>query len=543
MKDELDLLDDERSVKRDYVAILVRRRWYLMAPLLVCGLLGALAAQVWPLLYKSQALILVEQQKVPEQYVMPNVITNLQTRLDAMTQQILSRTRLVALIEQFNLYPRERARLTMDEVVDRMHKNIEVSLVQTAGRQGDVTGFRITYSADSPRVAQRITNELTSLFIDESMRERTQQSTGTTEFLTSELNGAQTNLATQEAKLREYKLKFLGELPEQQTSNLQILSSLEAQLYAAEGALQRAEQQKAYLSAMREQYQALVTPQVSADGLVGIRGSVQQSPELVQAEGALLDLQKQLAEAQTKFGQQYPLVIELQGQIATWKRTIKQLESESAAKATAVPKKEKDPGLSVASNASRLNLAEIESRLKALDIETASDRNDVAEIQAKIKEVQARINMTPVREQQLAEITRTYENSREQYQSLLQKKLQSELASNLEKRQQGEQFRILDPASLPEKAEGRPQILGGGWALGLCIGIGLAALRELTHARVHDENDITAIDPTVPVIDVPVIRTESEMRNRRLRLALEASGAMILTLAAAAVSARTYLSS
>jgi len=540
MKDELELLDEQESVKRNYVAILVRRRWYLIAPLLICGLLGAVIAQVWPLLYKSQALILVEQQKVPEQYVMPNVITNLQTRLDAMTQQILSRTRLVSLIEQFNLYSRERARIPMDDVVDHMRKNIDVSLVQTAGRQGDVTGFRITYSASNPRVAQRITNELTSMFIDESMRERTQQSTDTTEFLTSELTDAQNDLAAQEAKLREYKMKFLGELPEQQTSNLQILSSLQAQLYAGEEALQRAEQQRTYLSAMREQYEALSTPQVSADGSVSLSGNVQEPPALVQAEGILLDLQKQLQQAHAKFGEQYPDVIQLKGQIADWKKTIKQLEAESADKVSADPKKDKTPTPSVTSNATRLSLGEIESRLKALEIETAGDRKDVAEIQAKIKDVQARLNMTPVREQQLAEITRTYENSRQQYQSLLQKKLQSELASNLEKRQQGEQFRILDPASLPEKAEGRLQILGAGWVLGLCIGIGLAILRELTRAHVHDENDVAAIDATIPVFDVPVIRTESETRRRRLRLALEASSAMILTLAAVAASARTY---
>ena len=540
MKDELELLDEQESVKRNYVAILVRRRWYLIAPLLICGLLGAVIAQVWPLLYKSQALILVEQQKVPEQYVMPNVITNLQTRLDAMTQQILSRTRLVSLIEQFNLYSRERARIPMDDVVDHMRKNIDVSLVQTAGRQGDVTGFRITYSAENPRVAQRITNELTSMFIDESMRERTQQSTDTTEFLTSELTDAQNDLAAQEAKLREYKMKFLGELPEQQTSNLQILSSLQAQLYAGEEALQRAEQQRTYLSAMREQYEALSTPQVSADGSVSLSGNVQKPPALVQAEGILLDLQKQLQQAHAKFGEQYPDVIQLKGQIADWKKTIKQLEAESADKVSADPKKDKTPTPSVTSNATRLSLGEIESRLKALEIETAGDRKDVAEIQAKIKDVQARLNMTPVREQQLAEITRTYENSRQQYQSLLQKKLQSELASNLEKRQQGEQFRILDPASLPEKAEGRLQILGAGWVLGLCIGIGLAILRELTRAHVHDENDVAAIDATIPVFDVPVIRTESETRRRRLRLALEASSAMILTLAAVAASARTY---
>ncbi len=545
MRDELDLLEEKQPVKRDFRAILVRRRWYLLAPLLICGLVGSIVAQAWHVAYKSEALILVEQQKVPEQYVTPNVITNLQVRLDAMRQQILSRTRLVAMIEQFNLYPKERARLTMDEVVDMMRNNISVVLVQTTGRQGEVTGFRITYAADNARVAQRITNELTSLFIDESMRQRTQQSTNTTEFLESELANSQSGLAAQEGRLREYKLKFLGELPEQQNANLQILSSLQAQLYAGEEALQRAQQQRTYLAAMKEQYEALTAPRVNADGTVVIPGEAPKSTALVQAEEVLLDLQRQMTVARGQFGDQYPGMIELERQITDWKKTIQRLEAEGEAKRqqSAAAKKPDAAAPSPGSVAGRLSLAEVESRLKAIDIEMENQQKDIAELQKKIKDTQARINMTPLREQQLSEIMRTHENAKAQYQSLLQKKLQSELASNLEKRQQGEQFRILDPASLPEKPEGRLQILGGGWVLGFCLGLGLAVAREITQARVNDENDITAMGATIPVFQIPVIRNGAEVRRRRLRIAAEATTAMILAVLALGATARTYLMS
>ena len=190
--------------------------------------------------------------------------------------------------------------------------------------------------------------------------------------------------------------------------------------------------------------------------------------------------------------------------------------------------------------ATRLSLAEVESRLKALEGEIAAGQKTMADIQEQIKVVQSRLNMTPVREQQLAEITRSYENSKEQYQSLLQKKLQSELASNLEKRQQGEQFRILDPASLPEKAEGRVQILAGAWALGLGIGCGLLALLEFVRTRLHDETDIAALISTLPLFQIPVIRTDAEIRRRKLRFGLELIVATCLALAAVASSARTY---
>src|SRR6266496_1030012 len=142
MTDAIDLLDEKESVHRNYGAILWRRRWHFLGPLLVCGALGAIVGQAWHLPYRSEALIMVEQQRVPEQYVMPNIITSLQTRLDSMKQEILSRTRLQTLIEQFKLYPGMRTRETNDAVVDTMRRDIGVDLVQTAGRQGDITGFR-----------------------------------------------------------------------------------------------------------------------------------------------------------------------------------------------------------------------------------------------------------------------------------------------------------------------------------------------------------------------------------------------------------------
>src|SRR2546430_1227075 len=179
MTDELDIEERQQTNMRDHWSLVVRRRWYLIGPFFFCGLAGFVVARTWPLLYRSEALILVEQQKVPEQYVIPNITTNLQNRLEGMTQQILSRTRLQRLIEEFNLYVKERSRQMMDDVVDIMRKHITVESVITPGRLGELTGFRIFYASENAQLAQRITNELTSLFIDENLRARTQQSVNT----------------------------------------------------------------------------------------------------------------------------------------------------------------------------------------------------------------------------------------------------------------------------------------------------------------------------------------------------------------------------
>ena len=539
MKDDFDLLDEQPGPKRNYVAIVIRRRWYVIAPLLLCGLAGSVIAQFWPLLYRSDAFILVEQQRVPEQYVMPNVITNLQDRLDAMTQQIESRTRLQALIEEVGLYKKERARYGIDDLVDKMRKNIGVTLVQGTSRQGGVTGFRISFAADNASVAQRITEQLTTLFIDQSMRERTQQSTGTTQFLQSELDGAQKDLADQEQRLREYKLKFIGELPEQQQGNLQLLSSAEAQLYAAEGALQRAEQQKTYLEAMSAEYMAIAAPVVAPDGTVIQPSDTVRSSVQMQVDAAIQATEKELDELRAVYKPTWPRIKQLEADLVFWQGKQKALQAAASEKAassrttgTAAP--------SPISNAARLSMAELDSRLKSSVLEIQGLKEDQSQLKGRIDELQKRVNLTPLREQQLSEITRSYENTRAQYQSLLQKKVQSELASNLDKKQQGEQFRILDPASLPKKPEGRMAILGAGWFIGLCLGLGLLTVCELATQSVTDDADVKSLVPC-PVFQIPVIRTKSEESRDRLKFAVESLVAVSLVLAAAAATARTYL--
>ena len=526
--------------RRDYLKMVVRCRWHILVPIFACALLGCVVARLWPPTYLSEAMIIVEQQKVPEQYVTPNVVANLQTRMDAMKQQILSRTRLQRTIETFGLYPRERARMAIDDVVDKMRKAITVELVPTPGRPGEVTGFRISYASDRPATAQRITNELVSQFIDESLRLRAQQSESTTEFFESQLEGARRGLESQEESLREYKLRFLGELPEQEQGNLQILSSLQAQLYTAGGALERAEQQKTYLQSMMEQYRALSTPagQSRAARLLGLPQS-EDSKALEALDAQLLDLRTKLAQAEAKFLPMHPEVVELKGQIADLERTQKAMAKQAQAKSGAnqVAAAAGDAATSVEGG---LNSLETASRLKALDVEITNHKINIAKLEQQISEIQSHLKMMPVREQQLADITRTSENARTQYQSLLQKKLQSELANNLEKRQQGEQFRILDSASFPQKPLGRIKIIGAGWFLGLAAGIGLTLLLEILRPAIHGEKDVD-LPASLRLFTIPTIQSPQEELRLRWVHRMEFVTGVLLLLASLGASIQTYL--
>src|SRR5215472_7490687 len=204
--------EGEQARPLGVLKVALRRRWSFIAPFFTLGLLGYAAANLLPLPYRSSALIIVEERKVPDQYVLPNVLMTLQKRLDAMTQQILSRTRLQHFIEDIGLYKTERTHNSIDNVIDNMQKRISVELVQPTGqssRQSDWTGFQIFFSDRDPYMAQRVTNELTSLFIEQDSRERTTQSQETTAFLESQVEEARKQLVAEEDKIHKYKLSHL----------------------------------------------------------------------------------------------------------------------------------------------------------------------------------------------------------------------------------------------------------------------------------------------------------------------------------------------
>ncbi|MBZ5700340.1 MAG: hypothetical protein LAN84_00675 [Acidobacteriia bacterium] len=512
-----------------YWDIAIRRRWWLLGPLFGIGLIAFGVALLWPPVYRSEALILVEQQKVPAKYVTPNVVSDLDSRLQSMTQQIMSRTRLESLIKQFNLYSRERTRSTMDEIVDKMRGDIVIQAVQPGyGKEDQTTAFRIYYSAEDSRIAQQVNNELTSLFIEKSLEARAQQSINTTGFLQNQLEQARKDLAQQEEQLRQYKMRYLGELPQQEQSNLQILNSLELQLQSATDALGRAEQQRIYLQSLRSEYRAM-TESAGKGGLTG------PSPTESVPDAALRELRKQQAELEAKYTPQHPDVVRVKEQIAQWEELKKRAEKPSPASAG----QQTETATEISGQPA---LAEVESRLKAIEAEISNNKQHAEKLRKQIEGVQGRLSLTPVREQQLAEVTRNYQNSRQYYQSLLEKELESELATNLEKRQEGEQFRIIDPPSLPDKPykPNRPMIILGGWLIGFCAGAGLLALREFMDGSLRGEKDLQAQTSLPILVRIPVMYSAWQRKSGRMRLVMEVAILALLTVVSLGVAIYTY---
>src|SRR5882724_776828 len=259
MLDELEVEDGKALRSLDeYWAIARRRRWHILLPLFLCWVIAWVGSWLVPSTFQSEALILVEQQKVPEQYVVPNVTVSLQDRLQSMTQQILSRTRLQSTINRFHLYEKRglRAAFTKaEDPVEQMREDITIELVEVPGRPGQLTAFKIRYSTGTPQLAQHVNSELTSLFIDENLKSQQQLSESTTAFLQSQLVEARAKLEEQEAKVRAFKAEHFGDLPSQAETNVQILSGLQNQLIGTQRALDAAKQQKLYLESLQQQYE------------------------------------------------------------------------------------------------------------------------------------------------------------------------------------------------------------------------------------------------------------------------------------------------
>jgi len=507
----IDELDDQPSRGlADYWAIAVRRRWAIMLPLFLCWAIVWGGSWLVPSTYRSEALILVEQQKVPEQYVLPNVTVNLQDRLQSMTQQILSRTRLQLTIDRFHLYQVRRglARLVpTGDAVEQMRKDIKIEVVDSPARPGQLTSFKIDYSSGSPQLAQRVNSELTSLFIEENLQSQQQLSQSTTAFLQSQLAEARTKLEEQEAKVRAFKAEHFGNLPSQTETNVQILSGLQNQLLSTQQALEAARQQKLYLESLQQQYQ-------TAQANMGGDNPSGQSTQALTKE--LVDLRGQLEDARSRLTEEHPDVIALENKIAKTEKLKKDLETEiashpDAGKATTTV----DP--SVAAQVQRggtTSMMQMQSQLKVIKLEIENHEQHAKDLESQISAYRMRLNLTPQTEQQLADVSRGYEESKANYNSLLQKQNQSQLATSLEQRQQGEQFRILDPPSLPDRpsAPNHLMLSLGGLLVGAALGFGLAALLEMTNALVRQEQDLEGLVPTRVLVGIPHLYAPGEDR-------------------------------
>ncbi len=517
----IDQIEEQQPMRGldEYWAMVVRRRWWILGPLFLGWLIVFASAWIIPPKYTSDTVILVEQQKVPQQFVMPNVQVDLQERLQSITQQVLSRSRLLSIINNLHLY-QGLFFSSPDDQIKQMRNDIKIDLVQTPpvpGRPSELTAFKIAYQADKAQIAQQVNTQLASFFIDENVRASQQQSESTTNFLDTQLTAAAAALAAQEKKIREYEASHQGELPDQLQSNLQILSGTQNQLQSTIDARDKALQQQAYLTSLATQYDAM-----------GITESTPATP--VTTAQQLESMRAELATLEAKYTPDHPDVKKLKDSISNLESMQKQQGEDAKSD------KNSDDGDKTAATPGQLQamgpVMQIQSQIKANKIEIQTYESRIAKLEAKVNEYQARLNSTPGRQQELADIMRNYDESKKNYDELLGKSLASNLATNLNRQQQGDQFRIIDPPSLPEKSSFPDRFkfslagLGVGLALAFVFGVG----SEFLDDRIRGEQDLLGAAQLPVLAEIPSLQTDREIAAQRWKPWIAVAAAVLIAI-------------
>lgn len=509
----------------------VRRRHVIFLTLLVLGWGGIWGAS-WIIQphYKSSTLILVQPPSMPKNYVLPNVSDDLQAQIQSISQQITSRTRLLRIIDDLKLYDTHQP-LTPDQKVAAMRADIDIELVRDP-HDSDINAFRVSYIATDAHVAQRVTSELTTLFIGENLNVRQQQSEDTTQFLQRQLESARSDLAKQDAKVRAFQTAHQGSLPAQEASNLQILGGLQAQMQSEQDALNAARQQRVYHESMIDQYRALgARTRTSTGAPTGLAALDQQ----------LDALKTKLANLRSRYTDRYPEVEDLQAEIGRTEKAREQLAASLESKANAGRKLPSTGAQDVIDPALNAPWVQLQGQLKADSAEIANREQAIANLKARIGEYQGRLSDEPAVAQQLADLTRGYTQSQTNYDDLLKKVSESQMATNMEQMQQGERFTVIDPPSLPVKPDSpnRIKMCGAGVGAGLLLGIVAIALLEFFDDRLHSDKEIEKVLSTAVISEIPAIFTsadEKHLSRRALWGWAMAITVMVLILTGAAFS-------
>jgi polysaccharide chain length determinant protein (PEP-CTERM system associated) len=506
-----------------YLAICIRRKWYIIIPLVASILFSFGVYKYLPKVFKTTTLILVQPQTVPESYVRPTITDTVVNRLNTISQEILSRTRLEKVIQEFNLYTDIRKKLPLEEIIERMRKAIEVKVQdpRREGRDQTTNSFSISYEGEGPETVMMVTNKLASLIIEENLRVRESQAESTSEFLSKELVNMEEQLQRKEEDIRNFKERSMGQLPQQLEANLRILERLQQQIQTTSENMRGAEDRSVLLRNQIEQFKrwepirSIQGPQrdlgTTSEEIISER--FPEDPLILQWNS----LKRDLASAQSKYTESHPDVIDLKKRIANLEPKVKELiEKQNALREERLLSRRE--GVSVENlpppqpdrETERLIIQYTEQYNNAL-LEAKRSEEEIKTLKEQIAFYQKRIEDTPRKEQELILLTRDYELLRANYQSLLDKKLQAQIAENLERKQQGEQFKILDPARLPEKPikPDRNKILLIGGVIGLIAGLGLAWFRESLDQSFHTVSDLE------DYLGIPVLATIPNLKDEK----------------------------
>jgi len=463
---------------QDIQDALIKKWYWVTMPLIFFLLAGAWFYMVLPRTYKATTLILVQSQEIPQNYVQSTIRVGMEERVSTIAQEVLSRSNLENIIKEMNLFNQQRKKgVSMDLLVSNLRNRITID-TKVAGR-GQTSAFSISFKGTNPKEVADVTNTLASSFIESNLKLRARQASETTLFLQSQLDELKTILLQQEAKVQEYRNRYIGGLPDQLQSNISTLNGLQMRLESIQTSLTQAMNRRLTIQNQLSQAEA------------GTPGTTSQRGQRIS------NLSAQLEEMKAKYTPEYPEIRRLQEQIAELQKQTDK-----------TPTKYVDP-----------NVADLRTQLRSANVEVETLQRDADRVKAQIDGYQSRVEGTPKREQELTVITRDYNITQQNYQRLLDRIYEAKRSEDMEKRQQGEQFRVLDYAKPPQiPVSPNPRKIALVFlALGIGTGAGIIILLEMLDTTIKGIKQLEELSGNIPCIAaIPLALTTEDKRKQRL---------------------------
>jgi polysaccharide chain length determinant protein (PEP-CTERM system associated) len=527
------------------LSLLRRRAWIGIA---LFTLLGSIAASLIVFLanvYTTQALVLVEGQQIPQDYVRSTVTKVVERRLQEISQDLLSRSKLQELAEQFALYKDLKKDGASSEVIaNAMRSDIGLRVINGRGRgAGDAVAFGVSYTSPDPQKAMQVANRLASLYIDANMQRREGDAKSTSDFLAKQVEDTRIKLEEHEAKVTVYRRQHMGELPEQRESNLKMIETLQNQMQLFSDNIARAQERRNMLTQMT----ALETEFAEVEQsslMLSTKNDSQTAPTALTPEQQLRILKNQLHQLLVRFSDKHPDVLRLKQIIATVESAQglapSLLGDDTSVSATPSRTKDASPSASVRNTIStKSRVASMKFELDSLENQIQRMNEDIQKANSDIVVYQQRVESTPKVEQELISISRDYNTTRDLYTSLLKRLDEAKLADKLEQNQKAEKFRVLEPALFPDKPTAPDRIRLVIMALVFSVGgaVGGMFLREILDSSFHDVDDLRQAIKIPILVTIPCIVTTSDLWRTRIRQGI---GALALSLSVVVIIGVMY---
>ncbi|MFI4914507.1 MAG: lipopolysaccharide biosynthesis protein [Steroidobacterales bacterium] len=541
----------------------LRRRRVLFAGTFAAALLLALAfALLWPATYRSTGTILIEQQEIPQDLVRSTITSYADQRVQVIGQRVQTTQNLLKIIDQYGLYPRDRSSKPREALLKEMRGDIAVNMISAdvidprSGRPTQATiAFSVAYQSRSPELAVKVANELTTLYLNENLTNRTQLAAQTTTFLGDESETLRKSIVALEARLADFKRHHATELPDQTTLNTQLMDRTELDLQDSENRIGSLDGQRAILQAQLAQLNP--TSQLYSDSgqrilsaedrlkvlksdlaslsatygsdhpdvlktqreIAGLEQQVHADGQNADVLRQLADAKAQLAEARQRYSADHPDVLRLQ-------RAVSNLETEAA----------KTPVTATTAQArtapDNMVYIQVKGQLDSIEAQRTAELKKQEELRARLDDFQKRLAAAPEVEKEYRVLARDYDNAQARYQLSKTKQGEAQVAENLETERKGERFTLIEPPLTPEEpiSPNRPLVMILGFVLAAGLGLGAVALSETFDTSIRGAADLGRLTEVMPLVSIPLIETRDDRRRRRRlwRYSWQGSAAVLL---------------